>query len=330
VLAVNTVPPQFIDAAEIKRALPWQRLIDALHVAFAGGEITVPPRVHHALEPGNAASPVLLMMPAWSPAHGIGTKLVTVFLQNPERFGQPAIQGLYVLADASTGGPLAVFDAAELTARRTAAASALASRALSRPDSRTLLMIGAGRQARVLPHAHAAVRPIDRVMVWGRTPEEAQGAGQALCAEGLRAEVVAALPAAAAEADIISCATAADRPLLHGDWLRPGTHVDLIGAFKPTMCEADPRTFERADEVWCDTLDGALHEAGDIVQAIAAGRFSAAQLRGDLGALCRRAGEGCNARNPSHITVFKSVGVALEDLVAARLAFDHHESPAIP
>lgn len=326
--AVNTTTPCFIDAAAIGRALPWPRLIDALQAAFAAGEIVVPPRAHHALEAHGAASPVLLVMPAWSAAHGIGTKLVTVFPHNAERFGLPAIHGLYVLADAASGRPLAVLDGAELTARRTAAASALASRALSRPDSRTLLMIGTGRLARELPHAHAAVRPIERVLVWGRSADAALATAQALRDGGLPAEAAAVLPAAAAEADIVSCATLAERPVLHGDWLRPGTHVDLVGAFKPTMCEADARTFERADAVWCDTLEGALHEAGDIVQAIAAGRFSAARMQGDLAALCRRGGDARSARDASHISVFKSVGVALEDIVAARLAFDFHQSSA--
>lgn len=310
---------RFIDAASVARSLPWEELVRALAGAFAAGEICAPPRQHYALEAGHEASPVLLVMPAWSRSHGVGTKLVTVFPENA-RFGLPTVQGLYVLSDADTGRPLAMIDGGELTARRTAAASALASRLLSRPDSRTLLMVGTGRLARVLPLAHAAVRPVQRVLVWGRSPDEAKRTASALCEQGLNAEVAPSLETAAREADIISCATLASRPVLQGDWLRPGTHVDLVGAFKPTMCEADARVFERADAVWCDTREGALSEAGDIVQALAAGRFSADRLCGDLAALC----SGSHDARPdsTSITVFKSVGMALQDLVAARLCFD--------
>ena len=311
---MNAPPPRYLGPAEVAAALPWGPLIDALSEAFTAGDVQAPARHHHTLQPEQDASPVLLVMPAWSRRHGVGTKLVTVFPDNA-RVGLPSIHGIYVLSDPGTGQPLAVLDGGELTARRTAAASALASRALSRPDSRTLLMVGAGRLARALPLAHAVVRPIDRVLVWGLTEQEAGAAAQALCEQGLRAEPTMSLEEAVPQADIISCATLASRPLIHGEWLRPGAHVDLVGAFKPTMRETDDRVFERADAVWCDTLEGALTEAGDIVQAIAAGSFRADRLQGDLAALCRKA----PVRSPDHITVFKSVGMALEDLVAARL-----------
>jgi ornithine cyclodeaminase/alanine dehydrogenase-like protein (mu-crystallin family) len=315
---MTTPTPPYIDAAAVARSLPWQPLVEALRIAFAEGDISAPPRQHHALQPDHVASPVLLVMPAWSRSHGIGTKLVTVFPDNVQR-GLPSIHGLYVLSDPATGQPLAVIDGGELTTRRTAAASALASKFLSRPDSRTLLMVGTGRLGRTLPLAHAAVRPIERVLIWGRSSDEAQEAAQALQGSGMNAAVAPSLAQAAAQADIISCATLATSALLRGEWLRPGTHVDLVGAFKPTMCEADAEVFARADAVWCDTREGALTEAGDIVQAIAAGAFHADRLAGDLAALCRR---GAAPRDASHITVFKSVGMALEDLVAARLCLD--------
>jgi len=316
---VTTTPaPLYIDASAVAASLPWQPLVEALCSAFAEGGISAPPRQHHSLQPGHGASPVLLVMPAWSRSHGIGTKLVTVFPDNAQR-GLPSIHGLYVLSDPATGQPLAVIDGGELTTRRTAAASALASKLLSRPDSRTLLMVGTGRLGRTLPLAHAAVRPIDRVLVWGRSSNAAQETVQALQGGGMNAEVAPSLAQAAAQADIISCATLATSALLRGEWLRPGTHVDLVGAFKPTMCEADAEVLARADAVWCDTREGALTEAGDIVQAIAAGAFHADRLAGDLAGLCRR---GATPRDASHITVFKSVGMALEDLVAARLCLD--------
>ena len=311
--------PRFIAADAVARLLPLAELIEAVRKAFAATDLVAPARNHYALGGLGSGSPVLLSMPAWSSRLGIGTKLVTVYPHN-HKLGLPSIHGVYVLMDGVTGRPEAVFDAGELTARRTAASSALASRFLSRPDSRTLLMVGTGRLARLLPLAHAAVRPIDRVLVWGRSIGKAEETARHLQRQGLPAEPVAALEPACAQADIISCATLASVALLHGDWLAPGTHVDLVGAFTPTMREADDRVFERAAAVWCDTTQGALAEAGDIVQALASGALARGGLAGELADLCRAARPP--ARGPRDITVFKSVGTALEDLAAARLCLD--------
>lgn len=311
--------PLFLNARAVADALPWPALIDALQRAFAAGDASVPERLHCRL--GDAAdAPVLLVMPAFSASLGVGTKVISVVPGNAAR-GLPSIQGLYLLMDPATGTPLAVIDGAELTARRTAAASALASRCLSRPDSRCLLMVGTGRLAQLLPLAHACTRPIARVLVWGRSLAKAQATAAALQAQGLNAAAVTGLDDALAQADIVSCATLSHAPLLRGDALRPGTHVDLVGAFTPQMCEADVRVFERATAVWCDTRTGALHEAGDLVQAIAAGAFSPDHLAGELADLCRAA--VAPSRGQDDITVFKSVGMALEDLAAARLCVDH-------
>ncbi|MEO7400046.1 MAG: ornithine cyclodeaminase family protein [Polaromonas sp.] len=313
--------PVFFDAGTVARHLPWRPLIDALKAAFAAGDVSAPTRSHHRLDGVASGSPMLLTMPAWSAGLGVGTKLVAVYPDN-HRHALPSIHGLYVLMEAATGRPQAVLDGGELTSRRTAAASALASQCLSRPDSRTLLMVGTGRLSQYLPLAHAQVRPIERVLVWGRSLDKSQAAARELSAAGLRAEAVESLEAACGEADIISCATLAREPLLRGDWLRPGTHVDLVGAFTPAMCEADGRVFERAAAVYGDTLDGVLAEAGDVIQALASGALSRQRLLGDLAGLCRAAAPP--ARANTDITVFKSVGAALEDLVAARLCLDLH------
>jgi len=314
--------PLFLNANAVAEALPWPALIDALQQAFAASDAHVPERLHCSL--GTAAdAPVLLVMPALSPSLGVGTKVISVVPGNAAR-GLPSIQGLYLLMDAVTGTPLAVIDGAELTARRTAAASALASRHLSRPDSRCLAMVGTGRLAQLLPLAHACTRPIDRVMVWGRSPDKARATAAALQAQGLNAEAAPSLDAALAQADIVSCATLSRAPLLRGDALRPGTHVDLVGAFTPHMCEADERVFAHAAAVWGDTRAGVLHGAGDLLQAIAAGAFAPERLAGDLADLCRAAVPP--ARGEGDITVFKSVGTALEDLVAARLCVDQQRA----
>ena len=310
---------RFVDADTVARNLPLAELVEALRKAFAATDLTAPARNHYGLDGLASGSPVLLSMPAWSGRLGIGTKLVTVYPDN-HKLGLPSIHGVYVLMDAVTGRPEAVFDAGELTARRTAAASALASRFLSRPDSRTLLMVGTGRLSRVLPLAHAAVRPLERVLVWGRVADKARETVRFLQSQGMAAEPVASLEEACAQADILSCATLSSVALLHGDWLRPGTHVDLVGAFKPTMRETDDRVMERADAVWCDTTKGVLAEGGDVVQALASGALDATLIRGDLADLCRAAQSP--ARSPKDITVFKSVGASLEDLAAARLCLD--------
>ncbi|MEO7953925.1 MAG: ornithine cyclodeaminase family protein [Polaromonas sp.] len=319
----NPSVPVFFDADRVTRHLPWRPLIDALKTAFAAGDVTAPTRSHHRLDGVASGSPMLLTMPAWSAGLGVGTKLVAVYPDN-HRQALPSIHGLYVLMEAATGRPQAVLDGGELTSRRTAAASALASQCLSRPDSRTLLMVGTGRLSQYLPQAHAQVRPIDRVLVWGRSLEKSQAAARDLGAAGLAAEAMESLEAACAEADIISCATLAREAVLRGDWLRPGTHVDLVGAFTPTMCEADGRVFERAAAVYADTLDGVLAEAGDVIQALASGALERRRLVGDLAGLCQATVRP--ERSNTDITVFKSVGAALEDLVAARLCLDLYNS----
>ena len=310
---------RFVDADTVARNLPFAELVEALRRAFAATDLVAPARNHYGLQGLASVSPVLLSMPAWSGRLGIGTKLVTVYPDN-HKLGLPSIHGVYVLMDAATGRPEAVFDAGELTARRTAAASALASRFLSRPDSRTLLMVGTGRLSRVLPLAHAAVRPLERVLVWGRSAGKALETARFLQSQGMAAEPVASLERACAEADIVSCATLSSLALLQGDWLKPGTHVDLVGAFKPTMRETDDRVMARADAVWCDTTKGVLAEGGDVVQALASGALEASRIRGELADLCRAA--RAPARSRQDITVFKSVGAALEDLAAARLCLD--------
>lgn len=313
--------PVFVDAATVARCLPWPELLQALQNAFAATDLSTPTRGHYHMEGmgSGSSTPVLLSMPAWSTGLGVGVKLVAVYPDN-HQLNLPSIHGLYVLMDGASGRPQAVLEAGELTARRTAAASALASRFLSRPDSRTLLMVGTGRLSQYLPLAHAQVRPIERVLVWGRSPAKAQASADALQALGLNAEPVTALEDACAQADIISCATLSKTSLLHGAWLRPGTHVDLVGAFTPQMREADDPVFERAASVWCDTLAGALAEAGDLVQALASGALPRARIQGELADLCRAATP--MARLDGDITVFKSVGAALEDLAAARLCLD--------
>jgi ornithine cyclodeaminase/alanine dehydrogenase-like protein (mu-crystallin family) len=254
----------------------------------------------------------LLLMPAWNAA-ALGVKVVTVFPRNRAR-GLASVAALYLLLDAETGHPLALIDGEALTLRRTAAASALAATFLARADARTLLVVGAGALAPYMAEAHCAVRPIDRILVWGRSHEHASST-----AKRLGAEVCEDLAAGLADADVVTCATTAREPIVHGRDIRPGTHVDLAGAFTPEMRESDDELIERA-EVYVDTFAGALKEGGDLVQPLAAGTIAREHVRAELADLL--CGRHPGRRTQEEVTLFKSVGTALEDLCAARLVFE--------
>jgi len=313
-------------AADVDAALSFPGLVDTLAVAFTRGAIA-PPRHHHAVALQGRPEATLLLMPAWEArAPGsqdagryMGVKSVTVFPDNATR-GQPAVLGTYLLLSAETGATLAVMDATRLTAWRTAAASALASRHLSRPDASRMLMIGAGTLAPFLVRAHASVRPITEVAVWNRTPARAQARVATLAAAGIAATVAGDLEAAARSADIISTATLSSEPLVRGAWLRQGTHVDCVGAYRPAMRETDDEAVRRA-RIYVDTHAGALSEAGDILQPLSAGVIGKEAIVGDLFDLCRGAVKGRTSAD--EITLFKSVGASIEDLAAAITVYEH-------
>lgn len=305
-----STPIRYIDAAQVHAALDYAALVDALREEFAAGA-TAPVRASHAVTP---AGDRLLLMPAWD-GHGVGVKIVTVYPRNREQ-GLASVSALYVLLDGANGHPLALIDGEALTLRRTAAASALASSHLSRRDAARLLVVGTGALAPHLAAAHCAVRAIERVRVWGRDPDAAARMATQLADQGVPAEAVRSLAPAVADADIVSCATTARVPLVLGRDVQPGTHVDLVGAFTPEMRESDDALIARAT-VFVDTFAGALAEAGDLVQPIANGTITREHVRAELADLAR--GRHAGRRDAAEITLFKSVGTALEDLCAARL-----------
>jgi ornithine cyclodeaminase len=258
-----------------------------------------------------------MLMPAWRKEDIIGVKLVTVFKRNSQ-IGRPGIAGLYVLFSGSDGRTLATLEGGELTARRTAAASALAADYLARNDASTLLVVGTGRLSLNIPQAYRAIRPIERVLVWGRRADEAVRRAEELSGLGFAAEPVASISEGLISADIVSCATNSTVPLVLGDDVRPGTHVDLIGAFQPTMRESDDALMRKADVIIADTFEGVFEEAGDILQAIDSGAITRDSVAGELADLCN--GNHSGRLNNEQVTVFKSCGTALEDLAAAQLA----------
>jgi len=302
--------------AEVAAALDWAGLIEALRAGFRRGADS-PPRPHYSVPVPGERDATLLLMPAWSPGRHIGLKTVTVFPDNGAR-GMAAVGAHYLLIDARNGRVAASFDGGELTARRTAAASALASSWLSRADAGRLLIVGTGQLAPRLAHAHATVRPIRSVEIWGRDPDKAAALAATLSGEGLPARAAADLEQAVRGADIVSCATLATEPLVHGAWLAPGTHLDLVGAFTPAMREADDEAVARS-RLFVDTRVGALSEAGEIVQAVARGVLDPGAIQGDLADLARGS---AGRRSAAEVTLFKSVGCSLEDLVAAELCLE--------
>jgi ornithine cyclodeaminase len=312
-----------IDDAEVTMLTPWPSLIDAIRDAFRAGGVSPTRHAHSVPGPGREDIS-LLLMPAWNRDGDFGVKLAIIAPSNAE-FGVPRLASSYVVFSGKTGLPRAVLDAGALTARRTAAASALASRYLSRENSKTLLIVGTGRAAGQLAEAHCSERQIEEIRFWGRNPDNAKASAEAAeRATGVRSVTVPDVATGAAGADIISAATLADSPLIEADWVEPGTHIDLVGAFKPTMCEADPGTIAKADQVFVDTMEGAMDEAGDLIQAVEAGVFSFDDVTGDLYKLS--ASESSLRASPEEITIYKSVGVALQDLAAAQLCLRGLES----
>jgi ornithine cyclodeaminase len=301
-------------AEETRAALPFDQLVPALREMFRRG-CEVPPRHVHALPQAGGTNSVLIM-PAWQPDGLLGIKTVNVFPGNA-RHALPALHSLYTLFDATTGRPLAMLDGDEITSRRTAAASALAASYLAAPQARTLLVVGTGRVARLVAPAYRAALPIERVLVWGRDQARARGLVDELRRDGFDACAVGDLATAVARADIVSCATLATRPLVRGAWLRPDSHLDLIGGFTPRMREADLRCFVGA-RVFVDTRE-ALAKSGDLLVPIRLGVLPAGEAAGDLAQLVR--GDVPGRDGIAGRTVFKSVGTALEDLAAASLAY---------
>ncbi|MDQ6434655.1 ornithine cyclodeaminase family protein [Mesorhizobium sp. LHD-90] len=310
---------RMISAEQVDRSLTFPGLVETLREAFRQGAVQ-PVRHHHTIDRPDGAASTLLLMPAWTDLHAAGTsegghvgvKIVTVSPDN-NQIGKPAVMGLYLLLDGRTGEPLALIDGQRLTQWRTAAASALAASYLAREDASKLLVVGAGALSAFLARAHSAVRPIENIRIWNRTSANAEKAAEALRQDGLAATVATDLDASLAWADIVSCATISTAPLVKGDRLRPGTHVDLVGGFTPGMREADDAAIARA-KVYVDTRAGATKEAGDIVQPLQSGVLKPEDIVADLHELAR--GEKPGRQGAGEITLFKSVGAALEDLAA--------------
>jgi len=307
-----------LNEEQTRTALPFPELIDTIGDMFRS-DCIMPVRHHHDMDAPGEATAVMLLMPAWVPGDHIGVKILNLFPDNHLR-SLPTIIGRYLLSSGKTGEMLAMVEGGELTARRTAATSALAARYLAREDAETMLMVGTGRLSLNLMEAHAVVRPLKRFLIWGRNKDKAEETAKQARAIGLDAVVADELATPVREADIISCATLSSEPLIRGEWLKPGAHLDLIGAYKPTMRESDDEAVRRSS-IFVDTRAGALKEGGDIVQPIEAGIILKEDIKAEMAELAH--GRHPGRTSAEEITLFKSVGAALEDLAGAILAYRH-------
>ncbi len=317
---------KFISKEQVAENLPWQALITKLDDTFSKG-VHAPPRHHHAIERSDGEA-TMLLMPAWEDNSYIGMKMLNVFPQNSS-VGLAAISGLYMLSEGKHGQTIACIAGNELTRRRTAAASALAAQYLSRQDSQTLLIVGTGQVAPMLIEAYSAIRPIKHVLIWGRNSEKAKElANEYKEYKGelgsiKTIEAISDLESACSKSDIVSCATLSKQSIIRGKWLKSGTHIDLIGAFRKDMRECDGEAVAKS-RVFVDTMAGAQGEGGDLHQAIAEGYFNMDEIRGDLEQLTRK--EVSGRESEDEITLFKSVGASLEDLAAAIVVWESLDS----
>lgn len=307
---------EFLDAAAVHQRLDPAALVEALRAAFADpGGVVVPEREHYAIDASLEAT--LLVMPAWQRGRWLGVKVVGHYPHNREQ-GLPGLFGSYLLSSATTGQPVAVLDGTELTRWRTAAASALAADYLAPATVGEHLLIGAGNVAAAIPHCYAAVREVGLTRVWSRTPAGAQALVDSLRQMGLPAAVATDLPEAVARADVITAATSATSPLVRARDVTPGTHVDLIGAFTPAMVEADEELVTTAS-LFVDVPE-ALTEAGDLTDPLGRGSLLPTDVLATLTDLA--SGRHTGRASAEEVTVFKSVGTALEDLIAAGVVWE--------
>ena len=305
------------DRENVASSLQYGILIEALRKAFSS-EITAPERVQHTIKNKNGSDATLLLMPAWKIGEHIGIKIVSVFPENTTK-NMNAVHANYFLMNANDGKPVAVMDGTELTLRRTACASALAADYLVNKNVDTLLMIGTGNLAPHMIKAHCVVRNYSRILIWGRNEEKAERLALSLNIKDKEILAKNDIKEALNVADVISCATLTQKPLIMGDWIKPGQHLDLVGAFTPDMAEADSKAIAKS-KVVVDTYEGALSESGELINAIKEGRIKKEHILSDLRELVL---EEKNIRKDSNdITLFKSVGTALEDLAAAELVIE--------
>lgn len=302
---------RFIPKDEVARLAPYPALIDALAKGLRE-PIESPPRSH--FNPNHDASAVLIM-PAWKPKVIMGTKIVSIWPENNAK-GKSAVSAIYVLTSCEDGTPLAVIDGTELTLRRTAAAAALAARKLARPNSKRLAVLGTGALSAHMAMAHHSQFDLSETIVWGRQLDKAQAVVDELAKLGIAARASIDLQSTLASTDIVAAVTTATQPFIRTEWVMPGTHLGLIGAFTADMAEAQPQLLSKVS-LFADTREGVLQKGGEVLQALRAGLIAEADVRAELAELVAPEAPATWRSSGQDITVFKAVGFAALDLIAA-------------
>ncbi|WKK65595.1 ornithine cyclodeaminase family protein [Lutimonas zeaxanthinifaciens] len=315
-------PTPFITDDFIESHTDFGQLINTLRSGFAEQGVETPMRHHHDYpNPKENIDSTLLLMPSWEAGKDLGVKIVSVNPNNG-KYDLPSIQGTYLYLNAHTGTLNAIFDAKALTAKRTAAASALAASYLAHPEASTLLILGTGVLSANLIRAHATARPVNKVYVWGRNYDKAVQIAGLFDQDDVEVIPIKDYDSLIRECDIISTATLSKDPLVDGNKLRKGQHLDLVGAYKKGMREADDACVLRSS-VFLDTYQGGLKESGDIVIPLQNGILKQEDIQADLFELC--SGQHPGRKNSDEITFFKSVGHASEDLFGARYYFEQYK-----
>ena len=307
---------QLISAEQVHASLHYPDFIESLRLTFAAPH-TMPPRQVLLLDQASGSHDAFAILPSWND-EVIAQKAFTYFPDN-----QAPAQTLYsqiMLFDRKTGQPLALIDGVSVTCWRTAGVSALASQLLSRENSETLLLLGTGKLAPFLIRAHASVRPLKRILLWGRSPEKVAALRQKMSAEftEIHFETTTELSSACGQADIVVAATGSPEILVRGEWIKPGTHTDFIGNHHATKRECDTELVVKSS-VYVDSQENCFREAGEILVPVSEGVFSLDQVKAQLADLCRAAQP--IRQNDQEITLFKSVGCALGDLCGAVTAW---------
>ena len=303
---------KYFDMKAIQTALPYPLLVEAL---AQGLQQFAQTPARSFFSPNQDGSCVMIM-PAWRPHQMMGVKLVSVWPENNAK-GESAVSAVYVVISCLDGRPLAVLDGTELTLRRTAAAAALAAKRLARENSETLAVLGTGSLSVPLVQAHTDTMRLKNVLVWGRQFHKTQRVVKQLKELGIEVRAMGDLEETLALSDVVAVATTATEPFLKADWVKPGTHISLVGAFTPQMAEAEPVLMARS-QLFADCRASVLEKGGEVFQAIKQGLVLDSDIIADLAELTAQ-----SDRNWRHdgqaITVFKSVGFALLDLIAAEV-----------
>lgn len=305
----------FITNEQVKEVLTYEKLVDALFDAFCS-EYEMPLRHHHFYTVPGIEENTLILMPSWTDKY-LGVKQVVLAPGNSLN-NMPATSALYTLSDVKTGKAFAVMNAEELTSRRTACTSALAAKYLARKDASTLLVLGGGKVAKHLVPAHAAVRNYKKIIVWMRNKDKFEEFRNELSVSRDLVVFADNLEEAVREADVISCATMTVEPLVKGEWVKPGAHLDLVGSYKPDMREVDDEAILKS-RIFVDSRMGALHETGELAIPIKTGIIKESDVVADITELCL--GKNKGRENENEVTIFKSAGLAIEDLAAALLTY---------